>query len=366
MGDVMRTWFVVDDQPDDVKPFCASFLRETEGRSYDWRVLSPSQAGTALFGLPEDPLAGVLIDIDLSREILGTGLGLAQDLRAKQKNNEIADYPIVRFANLDPVKKYVGADPVSDDLFDLFIGKDRARQYPRAIVDECIAVRMVYDILEPRKFTEEEFARVCGLAPERFEVWGDIRFYQRVSTRLDAALHAGAGTYIRSFLLPDGLLIGEDLLAVRLGVDREASGQYWETLKSAFRSASYEGPGAAAFERWWARGIEAIWFSIDPGDYLHELTVTERISKLSEHFALEGLVPLQPSNESPGDRYWRLCTLSKERSRIVPVDPRNGVNLTSAVQPDPWLEPEQAALGIAAMEQGDARLAKLNLKRPAG
>jgi hypothetical protein len=208
-------------------------------------------------------IAGVLVDIDLSSEIAGTGLGLAQDLRAKQKNQDIPDYPVVRFANPDPVRRYVGADPVSDDLFDLLEDKGRARHCPREVVNGCLAVREVYDGLAPRELDEAQFARICALTPDKFELWGDARFYQRVKTGLAAALHVGAGAFVRSFLLPDGLLVGERLLAVRLGVDLGASGDAWNTLKSALDSASYRGLGAAGFERWWARGIEAFWFSVD-------------------------------------------------------------------------------------------------------
>ena len=119
--------------------------------------------------------------------------------------------------------------------------------------------------------------------------------------------------------------LGERLLAIRLGVDLEASGDAWNALKSALGQASYSGLGAEGFDRWWARGIEAFWFSIDPESHPHQLTVSERASRLKTRPGLERVVALELSEESPGDRYWRVCTLSKEKGRFLPLDPRYAV-----------------------------------------
>ena len=130
MADVVRTWFVVDDQLEEVERSALVSGLKARGTVRLDKV-SPRDAVNTLFHRSKIPIAGAMVDIDLSAEIAGTGLGLAQDLRARQKNEEIPDYPVVCFANPDPVKKYVGADPVSDDLFDLLVSKICARENPR-------------------------------------------------------------------------------------------------------------------------------------------------------------------------------------------------------------------------------------------
>src|SRR5690349_3360922 len=117
MSEMVRTWFIVDDQPKDAESFLAGFKRSTTG-PYLWDVLPPGKALSALAGKERGSVAGILLDIDLSSDptAQGNGLGIAQSLRGEQKKGEIDDYPLFRFANTGPIEKYIGGDPGSDDL----------------------------------------------------------------------------------------------------------------------------------------------------------------------------------------------------------------------------------------------------------
>jgi hypothetical protein len=270
---------------------------------------------------------------------------------------------LVRFANPVPVGKFVGSDPVSNDLFDLLVPKDAARKDALGVTRRCAALREIYDELLQRKaFNERRFSEMCGLPPKEAELWSDERLFQRMQAGMakgSGAVHVGAGAFVRTFLEPEGLLIDEELVAVRLGIDVKASGPSWTTLLKKLDSAAYRGLGSKAFERWWARGLEMFWYGVDGEHFLQELTAADRVKKLTAHFKLKNLKALSKAD----NRYWRLCTISREQGRLVPIDPRNAVSMIPAVTREPWLEPEQAAVDVALMHKDDSRLDKNDLKR---
>jgi hypothetical protein len=257
----------------------------------------------------------------------------------------------------------VGDDPASDDLFDLLLSKETAREAPPRAVREMIAVRILYDRLTkapPQSPTE--FAVFCGLAEEAFELWGDHRLWRKVRLGMGetASVHVAAGSFLRTFLLPEGLLVSEDLLAVRLGVNREES-PGWPAVIQAMIQARYAGVGAEGFNRWWAQGLQAYWRTLDEDEYLHERTAFERVMTLRKALARDDLHPFEPDA-----RYWRLCALSRRQGEFRPIDPRRAVSLAQRTALEPWVEPEQAAADVAAMNRDDPRVDPEELARAVG
>jgi hypothetical protein len=359
-----RVWFIVDDQ-EEVKSFVSAFVLASK-KKQQWRWLQPAACDETLLKRGNSArVAGALIDIDLTVDtvIKGTGLALAQGIRAKQKGKFVSEYPLIRFANPEPIARFVGSDPGSNDLFDLLISKDEARKCPAEIVRQCAAVREIYNEFSSlSRITPPRFAELCNVSLLDFELLGDARLFQRIATGLSAtkgATHVGAGSFIRTFLVPDGLLISEELLAVRLGVDKRASPAAWKKILRKIERAKYKGIGSDGFDRWWARGVERFWLSACSDKFLQELTNAERVMLLSKSLKLKTLKSLRPKDA----RYWRLCTISRERGKFVPIDPRNAVKMISAVSSEPWLEPEQASPEVAAMNKGDKRLDRADLKR---
>ncbi|MGO4737352.1 hypothetical protein AB4099_12465 [Bosea sp. 2KB_26] len=351
-----RVWMIVDDQLRDAETFAASFERAFPVEGYVWKAAQAADAQNDLLRGNRQDIAGVFVDVDLSSDgkVIGTGLGLAQNVRARQKNKKekVPDYPIFRFANPDPVREYIGDDPASDDLFDLLVSKDYARGNLRAVAEQATAVRSVYDGLSASPPADlAQFAQACGLDFDQFEVWGDVRLWQKLRLGLadTSTTHVAAGTFVRTFLLPEGLLVGEEVMAVRMGIDR-ANSPGWPIIRDSLAGAKYNGLGANGFTRWWARGINAYWLTHDQDEYLHQRTSRERVEKLRAATGAE-LVHLEPSAA-----YWRLCALSRRRGELRPIDPARALTLLQRVPQDPWIDPEQAAPDVAAMMRGDARV----------
>jgi hypothetical protein len=359
-------WAFVEDQPDEAKSFAEQL--GTGQRAIAVEVIGPLKAREDLFTGKIVPL-GVLMDVDLSAVAgeHGTGLGIAQDIRGKQKAREIADYPIIRLAGPKPVERIVGGDPSSDDLFDLRISKNELVRDCPSVQLRLTGVKRVYDqLLGFASLDDQAFGTLLGLTPQQREEWSHPALHSRLADGHRTTAHVASGTFMRGLILSAGLLIDETLLAVRLGLDRQGSGEAWSQLRKRMQDFKFKGAAHGEFERWWARGLEDWWLGISGGNSLASLTVSQRHELLCNHFRLNGLLPLTMPKGSAGERPWRLCTLNLEgdEPQYVPIDPSESVRVTPRVDQPPWVDPQYAALGSALRaENDDRRLNRTDLDR---
>ena len=360
------TWVFVDDLINEAKAF-AGQLRVGD-YPLEVEVHGPAEARELLLSRRIEP-AGVLMDVDLSsaeRE-QGTGPGLAQDLRVKQRAGEIPEFPIARFAALAPVEKNVKGDPASDDLFDIKIQKEELGRHLRSVQSRLRGLRKIYEALGAFDPSSDIGLDVLlGTTPEQREEWSHRSFDDRMAAARQIAPHVAAGAFMRGFLLPTGLLIDAVVLGIRLGVDPSASGKVWRDLLDRF-PFKYSGVASEHFERWWARGFERWWFDT-LGDGVAPpvaLTVAERVEVLSAKLGIQGLIPLKMPAGSPGERPWRLCALSLDREppEFVPVDAAESVRISSRADLPIWVDPLHAALKPALQEKHDLRLNRSDLLR---
>jgi hypothetical protein len=359
-------WVFVEDIPDAASAFAGALSEGKLGVSM--RTIMPQLARSDLL-TGKIRTAGVLMDVDLSAVAgeHGTGLGIAQDLRAKQKSGDVEEYPIVRFARREPVAKNIGGDPASNDLFDLRIDKNEATADRQSVQIRLRGARQVYDDLSAREHLDQDaIEAVLGLDKEKLELWSHAGLHARLADGREAAVHVAAGTLMRGLMFLAGPLINDDLLAIRLGIDIRATGESWHKLKGKFSEFRFQGTAHSYFERWWARGLESWWMGASQGrSSLPALTISERVTVLSKLFGDGKFVPLQMPKGSAGDRPWRMCALSMEEDEpvVVPIDPSAAVRITSRSDLPPWADPLYAAFGSALRATHDKRLNQSDIDR---
>jgi CheY-like chemotaxis protein len=363
-----RAWVFVDDLHEEAKIF-AEALQSTGLVKVE--VMTPAEARVAFLKDKREP-AGVLMDVDLSSIAgeFGTGPGIAQDIRTKQKAGTACEFPIVRFSAAEPVARNVTGDPSSDDLFELKILKDDVRGRLETVASQLVGLREVYDYLISCAVNldrgEENLLALFGVCPERFPSWVHEGLKAKILSGVTHAPHVAAGAYFRLFLIPAGLLIDQSILALRLGVDIAASGRAWEQLVSTLDPIKYVGAGGHFFERWWSRGVDDWWFSnIDKSGPLSGKTVDERVKLIADATRVAGLIPIA-SNALPADtRFWRFCKLGLENNPpdYFPVDPADSVRLTAQVDLPSWIEPFSASPKMAFRKKNDPRLNQKDLAR---
>ncbi|MCO8644759.1 hypothetical protein KGP93_15740 [Burkholderia multivorans] len=357
-------WILIDDAEAEAQSFADS-LSAKGGIAVE--VLKPAEARSMLLSGERHP-AGILVDVDLSSIAgeTGTGPGIAQDIRVKQKAGAIPEYPLIRFAALAPVQKNVRGDPTSDDLFDLKIQKEAVGRDIDSVIAQLKGVGEIYDALNGyEKIDDKFFRQILGCTEADLDVVSHDGFRDRFLSSLQAAVHVAAGVFVRSFLTAPGLLIDKSLLAIRLGIDAQKSGKMWPKLLDSlpFR---YGGIGHTYFPRWWARGLDAWWFEkIDGIAPLVSLTSEQRIDLLQKKLGVEGLVALQLPEGSPGLHPWRLCKLCLEQDLPVefPIDATDAVRLTLKVDLPIWVDPPYASLKFACQEKDDLRVNRADISR---
>ena len=307
---------------------------------------------------------GFILDINLrdiaheGQRFVGTGAGLAQDLRLLQTAGGADGQrprPIVRLCAAQVFQRYLAGADTTEDVFDLGFSKetigDIAAQARREIA--CL----------PELYAGITDARVdgdaCDLLGLSEEAYGRLHSAFRSSLELELTRkpHETANFFIRFFLQPPGLLISEDLLAVRLGIDREASAG-WPSARARFDAARYEGRGATGFPRWWSAGLATLWSEIDKSP-LYQLTAQERVERLLAG-GLSDLVPIAGDARSPGDRPWNIAQ-SDDPDLVLPADPAFSYNVLSMGKP--WLDDNYWSLEQAKRNRDAAELPAASRER---
>lgn len=351
----MINWMLVDDSADEA----AAFSRDLT--LADRITVTPSTAKNAEAALASGHMDvdGVLMDVDLSNEtgMRNTGPGMAQNIRVAQQRQEIRSFPVIRFSYRARVLQSIGRDSSSDDVFDLKIEKDGIGDPSKrgTVQQKLLGVSEVYGTAQ----RQIEVPVLLGLDRAAWDLWGHASFEADIA-RTDRPYQA-AGRIVR-FLAHSGPLIDEDLLAIRLGVARQASPD-WDHLKDELAALRYTGVASDYFPRWWARGLESWWTEQGMGNGpLAGCSLDERQTLLLGKFPRLGKLAMPEF--SLGDRPWRSCLLTfEDRGEIVPIDPARAVRVAPRDPLPAWMDPFYAALGPALRARDDPRLDKDDLAR---
>jgi hypothetical protein len=351
----VSAWLLIDDNQEEAE----TFAEQISAGSLIVVPLAAKEAQSQLTAGELKP-AGVLMDVDLSNdaEALTTGPGLAQNCRVSMQQRAIPSFPIVRFSWRERVAANIGHDTSSDDLFDMKIEKDGLSDNGMMDIlrQKLTGLQNVYRCSENQTLTLD----LLAIDRDAWEAWGHPNFEARLAQADRTYLRAGM--IIRLLLYP-GLLIGEELLSFRLGIEPTASSD-WRRILEALEPARYRGAGSDAFPRWWARGVSSWWPELAPeAPPLAGTNISERIEVLSQRFP--GIVALDMPLVSRGERPWRYCTLTFEREgRLIPVDPNEAVRMQPRSEMPVWLDPLYAALGPAMRaSKEDQRLNQADLER---
>lgn len=361
-------WIFVDDLQTEAMAFAAELERTGLIKV---EVLSPNEARTHLLKDGRWP-AGVLMDVDLSSiaDELGTGPGIAQDIRTKQKAKKAQEFPIVRFSAAEPVQRNVLGDPSSDDLFEIKIPKNDLKVNRSEVVSKLLGLTQVYQILESLEKNiqkpEAELEKMFGIDADTFVRWGNDGLVAKILSGISHAQHVAASVFCRFFLIPHGILIDSKLLAIRLGIDISLSKVDMSELLRAVGEFKYNGVASQYFERWWARGLEEWWFkNIDANSPLASKTPIERIDLLEKRTGIKGLVAIAGPEVQDHFRPWRFCRLGLESEppEYIPVDPSECVRLIPQGELPVWVDPLCGSLKLAMRTRGDPRLSQKDFDR---
>lgn len=256
------------------------------------------------------------------------------DKKAKISLNKA---PIILLSTEDNLT-YFEKDFTSQDLFDLVVEKPvgkNVEKYQRistkikSIIDAYkTIIKESYNLKEILKLASEEL----GIIDYHLEKDLD-------ESKEKDNTYAFCRTIYQTLVRSSGLLVGEDILAARLGVNKNKEG-WKEFLDSCLSKCKYEGILSSAYDRWWMHRVLDEWNKWS-SKKLHRLTAEERVEIINSKYFNDHKTKLEvakPIKHNEGTCFWTICAICRE-----PLDPMEAY-LYNKRDRKSWEESDYASL----------------------
>lgn len=273
---------------------------------------------------------GLLLDLrtdEFSKNSNFTGSVWGQHVRdlATDPKLNVKDVPIVLFSTDLKLKATYFKDLTSNNIFDRFLTKGNTDDNVKR---KLISLANGYKIISKEKnFNKLLKINIINLDP---------RIFSRFSVD-DIPAHEYAQMILKDLIYAKGVLINEQYLAARLGIDKDNSSD-WNNLKKLFSDAKYKGVFSEGWDRWWMFEVDKIFNDISE-TYLNYLDAKERVANLKDKLKLENLNYAEPIQKNESYDYWTVC-----KALGKPLDPREAFKVYTRSEPKPWQEYEYISI----------------------
>ena len=288
----------------------------------------------------ESSIDGLILDLKLDdlpnrndQRANFRGTSLAQEIRTRQKEGVLKSFPIVLFSANDKIR--LSLENSGKDLFDICIDKSNTNIESFAnYTPKLIALAEGYKKMADSKQSNNVFNLDLSCIDSRF-----VSEYEKIKI---SPTHVQSRFLITEFLEKQGLLIDENVLASRLGIDITTSPD-WESLKVKMSSTQYIGVFCSGWQRWWALLVEAWWDNeVISRTTLRSLAAPKRVDFIKKAMGLKNLQAAQRIEKCDSDEFWTIC---KAYNR--PLDPVDGILIEGQDNLYPWQEPEYVSIDAA-------------------
>lgn len=319
----------------------SSIASDLKNNGFEITTINPGTFESLIAEINGLEFHGIILDFRLTQgegKAMFDAPTIAQTLRTKSANVN-KHFPMFLISTEKTISAFY-EDFTSTNLFDLSIPKEffqkNLSKYSSRINDFIAS----YAYINKANF---DLPQILGIKKEAFSKL-DYRFSEKVQDD-----HLKTNTYKISRLVQNtvirsiGLLIGEDVLSARLGVDKSSQG--WQTLKDSFHNAKYAGIFSETYQRWWPNEVERIISEEIKIKNYRSLDAAKRIENLSK-IGFVDLVPIKKLQFANSTNFWTIC-----KDMHYPIDPVDGLEL----RPNefiPWQDKEYISI-LAAMQTSD-------------
>lgn len=305
----------------------------------------------------KDFLDGLILDLRLndfpneeSKYADFRGTSLAQEIRTRQKEKGFKSCPIILFSANDKLKESL--ENSGKDLFDIYIDKSKIDIDSFSILTpRLIALAEGYIYMKDNKDVSKVLQVDIDLIDERF--LSELSFLLE-----DNPTHIISQFIINELIGKQGLLIDEQVLAARLGIDIEKS-KDWDKVKKALNESKYTGVFGDGWPRWWMPLVENWWAEvIKAKSHIRSTSAIERVEIIKNYLQIKNIHVAQKIDKAESDEYWTVC-----KGYNKPLDPIDGLIIEGQEKLYSWQEPEyvsvEAALKSKNKEGGWRNVAKI-------
>lgn len=262
------------------------------------------------------------------------GTSLAQEIRTRQKEGSMNSFPIILFSANDKTQQAL--ENSGKDLFDILINK--------SMLDDIAFSRFTSQLIDLsdgyKRLSDSSLAISDVLQIE--EKILDSRFVGEYNKNKECPVHIQSRFLITELLTKQGLVIDEDVLAARLGINKSKSVDWSDLLKKLLK-AKYQGVFCNGWSRWWMQLVEQWWTeTIKAETFLRSTPAVERVKQIKKVTKLTGLVAAEKIDKSESDEFWTVC-----KGIGQPLDPVDGILIQGQDNLYSWQEPEYISIEAA-------------------
>lgn len=307
----------------------------------------------------QDSFDGLILDLRLddypnaeNQRANFRGTSLAQEIRTRQKEGGFKAFPIVLFSANEKLEKSL--ENSGKDLFDLCVDKGHiSGDSYNQLSPQLEALAQGYKIL---KSSQDNLLESLNIDTRIL----DERFVVELNHLEKHPIHVIARFLVNELILRQGLLIDEEQLAARLGVDINAS-KGWRQVLNSLKNAEYRGVFSVGWRRWWMPLVNEWWHKdIGMPTYLRSTSAVSRVLAIREKLGCE-LCPAEKIEKSSSDEFWVVCQGYRR-----PLDPIDGLLLEGQENLYPWQDEEYVSIDAALKRKNVDRwkgVAKLEEER---
>ncbi|MGB2518279.1 hypothetical protein [Shewanella algae] len=258
---------------------------------------------------------------------------IAQYYRSRSIDEPPKSIPIVLLSNDRKIQGYY-KDYTSHDLFDFSISKehlsDKKEKYAQLISELIDSYKSIYKL----QIDGDDLAKLIAI-PKFLENEIDPRIIETLSSeKYKSNIYMASAFILNSVVKPIGVLIGEDVLSARLGIDKSSAD--WEVLCKEFDGVQYNGLYSGTYRRWWSSGVDSWWASeIDNNRHLRRLSSEQKLEAILRKRQGMRLGKVIGDPTSKTESYWSICQYS-----FIPVDPSEAFEIQTDLTIYPWLDSE--------------------------
>lgn len=253
---------------------------------------------------------GLILDLrlddyenDTKKKVQFRGTTLAQEIRTRQKEGEIPQFPIFLFSGNDNIDKSLNSATMR--IFDLCIKKedivaDRYEEYQKYFIGVAKAYKDNIHALDAKMIFAFKDDDINGID----SFLEDFNLVKRQSHTSSSLVYF----MINEILEKDSVLVSEELLACRLGIDIVKSKEAWKQIKEALSHTKYNGALSEGWDRWWMHKVEKWWIdNMASTDDMRYISADSRVAALKNTFKEYDIYTPINIPKCPSRDFWTLC-----------------------------------------------------------
>ncbi|HUH73109.1 MAG TPA: hypothetical protein VLZ75_01755 [Chitinophagales bacterium] len=284
------------------------------------------------------------------------GSSLAQEYRNLSKAGRLKEIPIVLLSATVNLEKYF--DRTNEDLFDLIVPREWLNDpiLFAPLRQKLISLSIGYELISKCKNDDNN---LIELYKYNLELENN-RFISEMRAVIGYPTHTVSNFIIKNLLdksnIPvSGILITEEILATRLGIDIFKSSD-WKNVLENLKKYQYRGVFSEGWERWWMSGIEHWWRTeLELKNSLRATTASQKVDLLKEKLELPGLVPIEKNEKAKSEAFWTKCVGSG-----VSIDTVDGLLVDGQDNYYPWQDKKYVCYEEALKPKGKDKWKKLS------